>query len=158
MVSSSPALASSARACRLRRRASLRVPASSRVSAPERRASSQSAERDRVEVLGLVADDDATLLAVGVEGGRDVAAAQLVQRGPLPRMDLAAVRGQLDDTVAERVERGPERAAGGDLGELVVVADEKHLRADVRRLRHDRGEVARAGHRRLVDHDQGRCG
>ena len=56
--------------------------------------------------------------------------------------------------VAERVERGAERAAGGDLGELVVVTDEDHLGADLRRLLDDRGEVAGAGHRRFVDHDQ----
>ena len=92
-------------------------------------------ERDGVEVLGLVADDDSAVVSVGVEGGRDVPAAQLVERGTLPGVDLAPVHGQLDDTVAERVEGGAERATGGDFGELVVVADEDHLRAGVRRLR-----------------------
>ena len=92
-------------------------------------------EHDGVEVLGLVADDDSALFPVGVEGGRDVPAAQFVQRGALPGVDLAPVRGQLDDAVAERVEGGAERAAGGDLGELVVVADEDHLRTGVGRLR-----------------------
>ena len=86
-------------------------------------------EGDGVEVLGLVADDDSTLFSVGVEGGRDVPAAQFVQRGALPGVDLAPVGGQLDDAIAERVEGGAERATGGDLGELVVVADEDHLRS-----------------------------
>ena len=107
-----------------------------------------------MEVVGCVGDDDPAVVAVGGEGGRDVAAAQLVERVAFPRVLLAAVDGQFDDTVAERVERGPERAAGGDFGELVVVADEHDLGADCGGLVDDRGDVAGAGHRRFVDDDQ----
>ena len=108
-----------------------------------------------MEVVAGVGDDDAAVVAVGGEGGGDVAAAELVEGVLLPDVLLAAVDGQLDDAVAERVEGGPERAAGGDFGELVVVADEHDLGPDGGGLIDDGGEVAGAGHRGLVDDDHG---
>lgn len=47
-----------------------------------------------------------------------------------------------------------EGAAGGDRAELVVVADEQDLGADLVCLRGQGGELDRSGHGRLVDDDE----
>ena len=50
-----------------------------------------------VDVLEAVVEDDAAVVVVGVEGGRDVAVAELVEGVDLPLFGLAAVDGQLGD-------------------------------------------------------------
>ena len=59
---------------------------------------------------------------VGGQGGGDVPGAQLVQRGPFPGLDLAVVVLQPDRV--EPAGQAGERAAGVELGELVVVPDQ----------------------------------
>ena len=58
------------------------------------------------------------------------AVAELVERRALPRVDLAVVLGQLDREAA--VDEPAERAAGFELGQLPVIADEHQLAADRR--------------------------
>lgn len=70
------------------------------------------AEHDRVEVLGPVGEDDASVVAVGGERRLDVAAAELIERVAFPFVALAPIHGQFDDPLAEGVQRGPERATG----------------------------------------------
>ena len=82
-----------------------------------------------VDVLEAVVEDDAAVVVVGVEGGGDVAVAELVEGVDLPRFGLAAVDGQLGKVRAGGVDGGGEPSPGGDLGELVMVADEDHLGA-----------------------------
>ena len=113
------------------------------------------AEHDRVEVVGCVGDDDSAVVSVCGERGRNVTAAELIERLTFPLVLLAAVDGQLNDLIAECVERGAERSTGGDFGQLVMVADEHDLGADGGCLVDDRSDVTGAGHRRLVHDDNG---
>ena len=98
------------------------------------------------------------MVLVGVERGGDVAVAQLVERGRAPTGGLAAVDGELGGSVAEGVDGGGEPAAGVDLGELVVVADEDHLRPRRPGGGDDPVQVDGAGHPGLVDDDDVRGG
>ena len=61
-------------------------------------------------------------------------------------------------SVPRTVDGGGEDAAGGDLGELVVVADEDHLGADVAGGGDDAVQVDGAGHACFVDDDDVRGG
>ncbi len=113
------------------------------------------AEHDRVEVVGCVGDDDSAVVSVCGERRRNVTAAELVERLTFPLVLLAAVDGQLNDLIAECVEGGAEGSAGGDFGQLVMVADEHDLGADGGCLIDDRSDVTGAGHRSFV-HDDNR--
>ena len=55
-----------------------------------------------VDVLEAVVEDDAAVVGVGVEGGGDVAVAELVEGVDLPLFGLAAVDGQLGDGTCRR--------------------------------------------------------
>ena len=75
-------------------------------------------------------DVDAVVRLVAGERLLGAAVAELVERGALPRVDLAVVLGQLDREAA--VDESAERAAGFELGQLAVIADEHQLAADRR--------------------------
>ncbi len=103
----------------------------------------------------VVGDDDAFVGAVGVDGGGDVPVAQVVEGVDLPGGVLAPVDGQLGDGEVGVGGEGGEPAAGGDLGELVVVADEQHPAAGGDDAGGDVFEVADAGHAGFVDDQHG---
>ena len=71
------------------------------------------------------------------------AVAELVERRALPGVDLAVVLGQLDREAA--VDEPAERAAGLELGQLAVVADEHQLAADRRDVRRAARASCRVG-------------
>src|SRR5205807_9846069 len=77
---------------------------------------------DLVGGVGLV---EAVVGLVGGEGDVGVSVAELGQGVAFPAFSLAAVLGELDGVKAGG--EGGEAAAGFDLGELVVVADEDDL-------------------------------
>lgn len=79
-------------------------------------------------VAGGGRDVDPSVRDVRVVGGGGVAVAELVEGGVLPGFDLAAVEDEFAHVLGEGGDGGGEPSAGGDLGELVVVADEDHLR------------------------------
>ena len=106
-----------------------------------------------VNVLEAVVEDDAAVVVVGVEGGGDVAVAELIEGVDLPLLGLPAVDGQLGTVCAGGVDGGGEPATGGDLGELVMVADEDHLGARGAGGGDDAVQVDGAGHAGFVDHD-----
>ena len=74
------------------------------------------AEQQGLGVVGVVADGDAPVLEVGVQGVGGVAVPELAQRLDLPFVLLAAVVAQLDGRLP--LGQGGEQAAGGDLREL----------------------------------------
>ena len=88
-------------------------------------------DRLLVDLGGGGGDGDVAVVVVGAEPGLGVAVAQFVEGGVFPHGVLAAVDRQLGDVGSEEVDGGGEDAAGADLGELVVVADEDHLGADL---------------------------
>ena len=110
-------------------------------------------DRSLAECEAVVVEHDAAVCLVGGEGGGDVAVAELVEGRLLPCGLLTAVDGELGDAITEHVEGGSESSAGGDFGELVVIADEDQLGADPCHLIDDTGQVAHRGHAGLVDHD-----
>ena len=116
---------------------SARRPASMTASSPRTTAAHQSREQEGLGVVGVVADGDAAVVEVGVEGVGGVAVAELAERFDLPFVLLASVVLQLD----RRQPRGEggEQAAGGDLGELLRVADEHGLGAGALRPRRGGG-------------------
>ena len=107
------------------------------------------------DVVGGVGEDDSIVLGVGVPEGGDVTVAEVVERGVFPLVALASVDREFAGAVAERVERGSESAASGDLGKLVVIADEDHLRSGCVGAGDDLVEVDGAAHAGFVDdHDR----
>ena len=103
--------------------------------------------------VGVVGDDDPVVVEVGVDGGGDVAVAQLGEGVLFPRLALAAVDGELGDAVGVvgGVRRTRRRRRPG---ELVVVADQQHPAAGRRGGGDDVFEGADVGHPGLVDHQQ----
>ena len=85
------------------------------------------ADGGSVNVLEAVVEDDAVVVVVGVEGGGDVAVAELIEGVDLPRFGLPAVDGQLGTVCAGGVDGGGEPSPGGDLRKLMMVTDEDHL-------------------------------
>jgi len=77
--------------------------------------------------------------------------AELGERFSFPGVVLAAVLGELDRL--ETHGEGGEGAAGVDLGELVMVADEDDLGAVSVGVVEETGQLAGADHGRFVDHD-----
>ena len=75
--------------------------------------------------------------------------AQVVERGALPRVDLAVVLGQHDREAA--VDEAAERAAGLELGQLAVIADQHELAADRGDRVDELGELPGRDHPGLVD-------
>ena len=110
-------------------------------------------DRPLAKCEAVVVEHHPAVCLVGGEGCGDVAVAELVEGRLLPCRCLPSVDGEFGDAVAEGVEGGSEAAAGGDFGELVVIADEDQLGADPCHLIDDTGEVADCGHAGLVDHD-----
>lgn len=78
----------------------------------------------RVEACG---GRDAPACGVGVDRAGGGAVAEVVEGGTFPRVVLPAVGVQRDGV--EAVDEAAEGAAGADLWQLVVVADEHELRA-----------------------------
>ena len=103
--------------------------------------------------LSVAGDLHPFVSEVGIDGGGDVAVAEVAEGVLLPLLLLSSVHAQLGD--ADGVIGCPgEAAAGADLGELVVVADEEDPATD-RGLRGDGGfESAEVGHAGFVDHQQ----
>ena len=97
----------------------------------------------------MLVDVDAVVRLV--EGDRllGAAVAEVVERGALPGVDLAVVLGQLDREAA--VDEPAERAAGLELGQLAVIADEHQLAADRRGRVDQLRELPGRDHARLVD-------
>ena len=67
-----------------------------------------------------------------------------------PGLLLAAVLGQLRGSQAEA--EGAEAAAGVDRGQLPVIADQHHLALGLVGVLEKAGELARADHASLIDH------
>ncbi|MCZ7537290.1 MAG: hypothetical protein M5T61_16195 [Acidimicrobiia bacterium] len=103
----------------------------------------------------VASDDDPAVGLVGGDGAGDVAVTQLGQGHAFPAVVLAAVDGQFGDGGGGVGGEGGEPAASGDLGELVVVADEKHPAAGFDHGGGEAVEVTEPGHCGLVDHEQG---
>ncbi len=106
-------------------------------------------DQRRPRRLGGVADGDLAVIAVGPRPAFDLAAAQRLERLDVPRLMLAANLAQLmlGKPFGERM----EGAAGLDLRELAVVADEHELRAGTHGGLGEPCEVAGADHPGLVD-------
>ena len=81
--------------------------------------------------------------------------AKLCQRFLFPRLGLAAVDGEFGDGGGS-LGGGFEAAAGVDLGELVVVADEDDSAAGVGDVCRESFEEADVGHAGFVDDEHGR--
>ena len=111
---------------------------------------SQLVEFDRV-----VEDADAVVGEVRVPCVGDVAVAEVVERVDLPWLDLAAIDREFAHLVAEGGDRVGESTAGLDFGELVVVADEDHLRTRLPGGGDDVVEIDGAAHACFVDDDDG---
>src|SRR3990172_3089371 len=79
--------------------------------------------------------------------------AEFGQCGSFPFLVLSDVLGQLDGGEASR--QGGEEAAGVDLGELAMVADQDELPGGSFDQVGDLGELAAADHACLVDYDDG---
>ena len=77
----------------------------------------------------------------------------MVEGGVFPRFDLASVDREFASTVADGAEGSSESAACGDLGELVMVADEDDLGADGACVGEDAMQVEGAAHAGFVDDD-----
>jgi hypothetical protein len=90
------------------------------------------------------------MLPVGVQGGVDVAVAQVLDRLALPRLGLPAVLGQRGR--AEPQPEPPEPAACLDRGELLVVTHQHDLGARLGGVVQQPCEFAGAEHPRLVHH------
>ena len=110
-------------------------------------------DQERLRVGRRVADGDAAVVAVGVEGERRVAVAELLECFAFPFLVLASVVAEFDRGLP-RDESG-EQSAGCDLGELLRVADEHDLGAASVDLVEDGGEVAGAGGAGFVDDEHG---
>ena len=87
---------------------------------------------------------------VGADRCGDRSCAQLGEGVVFPGFDLASVHGQFGDATAA-VDRGGEAAAGSDLGELVVIADEDHPTASGDGSGDEWFEVDGGGHGSFVD-------
>ena len=109
-------------------------------SSPPAWASHQAPTMAARALVGARGDDEPALLLVGGGEGFDVAASQRVQRPAVPRLALPADLPQLDG--AERLGQRAEGAAGLDLGQLAVVADEDELGSA--RRRRPRASAARS--------------
>ena len=144
-------MAARARPARLRAPASARVPVEQDGVAAGPVCRPPVADRSGVEVFDPVSQDDPAVGLVGGEGVGDVAVAELVQGGDLPRPGLASVDGQFSGVAGGGCDGGGERATGGDFGELVVVADEDHLGAGGAGGGDHPVQVDGAGHPGLVD-------
>ncbi len=112
-------------------------------------------DRALAECETVVVEHDPTVRPVCGEGCDDIAVAELIERCLLPRGVLTPVDGELGDAVTKHVECGSEASAGGDFGELVVIADEDELGAGPCHLIHDTGEIAHRGHAGLIHDDHG---
>ena len=97
---------------------------------------------------------DPAMVVIGAGEALDVAVAQRRERVAVPRLVLAADLGQLER--AESVGQRGEQAAGLDLGQLAIVADEHELGLRLLGRVEQAREVARADHAGLVD-DQHRA-
>ena len=87
---------------------------------------------------------------VGGEGDVGVAVAQFGQGVAFPAFPLAAVLGEFDRVEADG--QSGEAAAGLDLRQLTVVADEDDLGAVGAGMVEEAGQLAGADHGRFVDH------
>ncbi len=108
-----------------------------------------------VEFDWVVEDADSVVSEVRVPCVGDVAVAEVVERVDLPRLDLAAIDREFAHLVAEGGDRVGESSAGLDFGELVMVANENHLRARLPGGGDDVVEVDGPAHPGFVDDDDG---
>ena len=100
-----------------------------------------------------VGDQNATVLDVAVNGGGDVAVAQLREGGLFPTLVLATVDGEFGDAASVGGGVG-EPATGTDLGKLTMVTDQQHPSTASELLGDDGFEDADVGHPRFVDDQQ----
>jgi hypothetical protein len=103
-----------------------------------------------VAVVAGLEGADAVVLGVGGDRLLEDAGAHVVDRPLLPGLDLPAIDGQLAGAQAQA--EGAETAAGGDGGELAVVADKYHLGPSPLRMAEQGGELSGGDHGRLVHH------
>ena len=103
-----------------------------------------------VAVVAGLEGADAVMLGIGGDRLLQVAGPHVVDGALLPGLDLPAVDGQLGGAQAEA--EGAEAAAGGDGGELAVVADQHHLRPGPLGMAEQGGELAGGDHGGLVHH------
>jgi hypothetical protein len=87
---------------------------------------------------------------VGGHGLLDEPGADQVEGFTFPGLVLAAVLGELAG--AETQAEGTEAAAGVDRGQLPVIADQDHLGPGLLGVLQEPGELARADHAGLIDH------
>jgi hypothetical protein len=95
---------------------------------------------------GRVGNLDAVVLLVEREGTLGLIVAKEVERCSLPSMDLAAVLGQFDREPSG--DEASKRAAGFELGQLAMVADEDKLALDCLNRVRERCELAGRDHPR----------
>jgi hypothetical protein len=107
-------------------------------------------------LFGGVGDGDPPVFAVGAGEAFDLARAELLKGFAVPRVLLTAAFAQLDGWGLNGED--VEGAAGGDLGELAVVADEDELALRGVGGVGEAGEVAGADHAGLVDDQHGVAG
>ena len=107
-------------------------------------------DQGAVAVVAGLEGADAVVLGIGGDRLLQVAGAHVVDRPLLPGLDLPAVDGQLGGAEAEA--EGAEAAAGGDGGELAVVADQHHLGPRPLGMAEQGGELAGGDHGGLVHH------
>jgi hypothetical protein len=103
-----------------------------------------------VAVIAGLEGADAVMLGIGDNRPLQAPGPHVVDGLLLPGLDLAPVHGQLAG--AEPEPQGAEAAAGGDGGELAVVADQDHLGAGPLGVSEQRREFAGGDHGGLVHH------
>ena len=92
---------------------------------------------------------DAAVLLVGGDRLSGSTVGDMVERAPFPRFRLALVVNQLDREPA--ADQGAERAAGLDLGQLAVIADEHQLAVRAFDVLEQLGQLPGRDHAGLVD-------
>ena len=100
-------------------------------------------------LLGGGGGVDAAVLLVGGDGLGGAAVGDVVERAPFPRLRLALVVDQLDGEPAG--DQGAERAAGFDLGQLAVIADQHQLAVRSFDVLEQLGQLPGRDHAGLVD-------
>ena len=105
-------------------------------------------------LLGGGGGVDAAVLLVGGDRLGGAAVGDVVERAAFPRFGLALVVDEFDGEPAR--DEGAEGAAGLDLGQLAVIADQHQLPVRAFDVLEQLGELPGGGHAGLVDHEHAR--
>ena len=109
-------------------------------------------DRTVTDPVSGVREDHPVVLVVGVPERGEVAVSEVIERSVFPREALAAIDGQFASLVANGGEGGLEAAPGSDLGKLVMITNQDHLRTHSVGSGDDLVKVDGAAHSGFVHH------